>query len=65
MVDTTAQFIPIFDSTNKVYYTPRDNMVTITWNNTHKDVTQFYAKLNKIKLENGEYVIEKNIELTF
>lgn len=63
MVDTTAQFIPIFDSANKVYYTPRDNMVTITWNNTHKDVTQFYAKLNKIKLENGEYVIEKEYRI--
>lgn len=62
-VDTTAQFIPLFDVSNKIYYNVKDEIATISWNMSHKDIQQFYARLDKIKLQDGKYIVEREYRI--
>lgn len=60
-VDTTNRLIPQFDYDNKIHFSPADDFIEVSWENTNVAVTEFEVKLNKIVITpSGEIQIVKN-----
>ena len=52
-IDTEIKLLPIFDYSNKIYYTKADQNLNFSWNLTNEDVNHFYYKLDKIIIEDN------------
>ncbi|MGL6101026.1 MAG: hypothetical protein ACRC0G_15565, partial [Fusobacteriaceae bacterium] len=60
-VDTASRLIPQFDYNNRIHFSPADEFVVVSWENTNKAVVDFDVKLNKIGITStGEIEVLKS-----
>lgn len=63
-INTTIKLAPIFDFTNRVYFTYADQIIEITWLSSSDEILKYFAKLDKIEFNNsGEYEIVKSYDI--
>ena len=65
IVDSSVKIAPIFDYSNKVFYTLNNDLINITWNLSSEHITNYKIKLDKIELKsNGDITVVQSYNLS-
>lgn len=64
LLNTTVKLVPIFDYSNKIYFTHLDKVIHITWMSSSDEIIKYYAKIDRVEFNNsGTFDIVKSYEL--
>lgn len=64
LINTSIKLAPIFDFSNRVYFTYADESINITWLSSSDDIIKYYAKIDKIEFTNtGDFNVVKSYDL--
>ena len=53
IIDSSIKIAPIFDYSNKVFYTLNDDNISVTWNLSSDNITNYKIKLDKIDVDSA------------
>ena len=63
-LNTSVRLVPIFDFSNKVYFTYGDPSIRISWMSSSDEIVKYYVKLDKIEFDNiGNFEVVKSYNI--